>query len=218
MRVCNLKESIHARSSKILDWGWRPTDGFVRSRSQSVFSKCRQTLGLPPAKKPDETLYIYLADWKECESSEYEGKWRVSLGPDQPVAPPPPTCREHLRSNGHLLDTADLERICFEKGLTPEDLDKPLDGFGGEDMWDNFTGPQANAHHLLKTLDLGSAPDSKLRQAGQVIFEAFGGTPGFSYHWVELKDYLTVSLLQARLIELNPPINVAVGGRLRDSA
>jgi hypothetical protein len=137
----------------------------------------------------------------------------VSLGPDQSVAPPPPTWREHLRCNGHLLDTADdLERIYFEQGLTPEDLDKPFDGFGWEDMWDNFTGPQAKAHHLLKKLDLGSA-DSKLRQAGQVIFEAFGGAPGFSYHWVELKDDLTVSLLQARLIELNMPINVVVGTR-----
>jgi hypothetical protein len=34
---------------------------------------------------------------------------------------------------------------------------------------------------------------------------------------VELKDDLTVSLLQARLIELNLPINVAVGGPLGSS-
>ena len=70
-------------------------------------------------------------------------------------------------------------------------------------MWDNFTGPQAKAFHLLKGLDLGSNPDSKLRQAGQIIFQEFGGAPGNSYTWVELKDDLTVSLLQARLIALN---------------
>jgi hypothetical protein len=75
----------------------------------------------------------------------------------------------------------------------------------------NFNGPQAKAHHLLKGLDLGSS-SSTLKQAGQVIFEAFGGAPGFSYTWVDLKDDLTVSLLQARLIELNLPINVRVGG------
>jgi hypothetical protein len=57
--------------------------------------------------------------------------------------------------------------------------------------------------------DAGSA----LRQAGQIIFEEFGGSPGNSYTWVELRDDLTVSLLQARLIELNLPINVAVGTR-----
>jgi hypothetical protein len=35
---------------------------------------------------------------------------------------------------------------------------------------------------------------------------------------VELKDDLTVSLLQARLIELGLPISVKVGGSLEDSA
>jgi hypothetical protein len=43
-------------------------------------------------------------------------------------------------------------------------------------MWDNFTGPQAKAHHLLKKLDLG-APDSNLKQAGQIIFQAYGALP-----------------------------------------
>jgi hypothetical protein len=43
--------------------------------------------------------------------------------------------------------------------------------------------------------------------------EPFGGSPGNSYTWVELRDNLTVSLLQARLIELNLPINVEVGTR-----
>ena len=63
---------------------------------------------------------------------------------------------------------------------------------------------------MLKKLDLGS-PNSKLKQAGQIIFEEFGGAPGNSYTWVELKDDLTVSLLQGRLIELDLPIQVAVG-------
>ena len=41
------------------------------------------------------------------------GEWRVSLGPDQPFAPPPPTWREHMRSLGHRLDTQDeIERVC----------------------------------------------------------------------------------------------------------
>src|SRR5271166_5393113 len=56
-----------------------------------------------------------------------------------------------------------------------------LNGFSWEDTWDNFTGPQAKAFHLLKKLDLGSAPDFKLKQAGQIIFQEFGGAPGNSY-------------------------------------
>jgi hypothetical protein len=137
----------------------------------------------------------------------------VSLGPDQPFAPPPPTWREHLRSLGHRLETPDeIERVCREHDLPLDELDVRLNGFGWEDSWDNFTGPQAKAHHLLKGLDLGGA-GSALRQAGQITFEQFGGSSGNSYTWVELRDDLTVSLLQARLIELNLPINVAVGTR-----
>jgi hypothetical protein len=54
-------------------------------------------------------------------------------------------------------------------------LDTLLDGFGWEDRWDNFTGPRAKAHHLLKGLDLGGA-GSALRRAGQIIFQEFGGS------------------------------------------
>jgi hypothetical protein len=197
----------------LLGAGGLLTATFVR-KATAYSRTAGDPLVLPSARRPEETLCVYSQDWIEPPY----GKWRVSLGPNQPFAPPPPTWREHLRSHGFRLDTADdIERIYFEKGLTPEDLDKPLDGFGWEDMWDNFTGPQAKAHHLLKTLDLG-APDSKLRQAGQVFFESFGAGPGNSYHWVDLKDDLTVSLLQARLIELNLPIDVEVCGSLGDSA
>jgi hypothetical protein len=184
------------------------------ARKATVYSRTAgEPLVLPPARRSEETLCVYSQDWVEPPY----GKWRVSLGPNQPFAPPPPTWREHLRSVGCRLDTAeDIERIYFEKGLTPADLDKPLDGFGWEDMWDNVNGPQAKAYHLLRGLDLGS--DLDLRQAGQVIFVGCGGAPGNSYTWVDLKDDVTVSLLQARLIELNLPIDVQVCGSLAASA
>src|SRR5215472_885786 len=104
------------------------TTAFVRKAA--AFTRTSVTpLLLAPAKKPEETLYVY---WQEL--SEFDAKWRVSLGPNQPFAPPPPTWREHLRSRGHRLDTQDdLERVCTLKGLDPQDLDKRLDGFGRED-------------------------------------------------------------------------------------
>jgi hypothetical protein len=182
------------------------TASFV-NRAKAFSRRSGEPLVLSPARKPDETLYVYR------QESDYGAKWRVSLGPDQPFAPPPPTWREHLRALGHPLETQDeIESACREHDLTPDELDVRLNGFGWEDSWDNFTGPQAKAHHLLKGLDLRGA-GSALRQAGQIIFEEFGGSPGNSYTWVELRDDLTVSLLQARLIELNLPINVAVGTR-----
>jgi hypothetical protein len=72
--------------------------------------------------------------------------------------------------------------------------------------------PPGEGHLLKDHLDLGHA-GSALRQAGQIIFEEFGGSPGNSYTWVEPHDDLTVSLLQARLIEVNLAINVVVGTR-----
>jgi hypothetical protein len=182
------------------------TASFV-TRAKAFSRRSGKPLVLSPARKPDETLYVYR------QESHYGGEWRVSLGPDQPFAPPPRTWREHLRSLGHRLETpGEIERVCREHDLPLAELDVRLDGFGWEDSWDNLTGPQAKAHHLLKGLDLGGA-GSALRQTGQIIFEEFGGSPGNSYTWVELRDDLTVSLLQARLIELNLPLNVAVGTR-----
>jgi hypothetical protein len=194
------------------------TAAFVRKAS--AFSReVGEPLVLPAARKPEETLYVYLQDWKDYETNDYDAKWRVSLDPNQPLAPPPPTWREHLRSLGYRFDTQDdIERARIQKGLEPQDLDKCLNGFSWEDAWDNFIGPQAKAFHLLKKLDLGLAPASKLKQAGQIFFQEFGGDPGNSYNWVELKDDLTVSLLQARLIELNLPIDVEICGSLGDSA
>ena len=144
---------------------------------------------MPAVQKPEETLYVY---W---QADSEIADWRVSLGPDQPFAPPVPTWREHLRSLGHPLGTDDeIERACRKYDLPVDDLDTRLNGFGWEDRWDNFAGPQAKAFHLLKGLDLGHS-GSALRQAGQIIFEEFGGYPGNSYTWVELHDDLTVSLL-----------------------
>ena len=191
------------------------TSSFVR-RATAFSRKAGEPLILPPVRKPEETLYVYVKDHEFGENgevAEYDGKWRVSLGPDQPFAPPVPTWREHLRSLGHSLETdGEIEHACRKYDLPVNDLDTRLNGFGWEDRWDNFAGPQAKAFHLLKGLDLGQS-GSALRQAGQIIFEEFGGSPGNSYTWVELRDDLTVSLLQARLIELNLPIDVAIGTR-----
>jgi hypothetical protein len=197
------------------------TASFAR-RASAFSEKEGRPLILPPARKPDETLYVYKQDYETNEDgdvAEGEAMWRVSLGPNQPFAPPVPTWREYLRSLGHPLGTDDdINRVCDEHDLPREDLDTLLNGFGWEDQWDNFTGPQAQAFHLLKKLDLAPAAHSRLKQAGQMIFEEFGGSPGNSYTWVNLKDDLTVSLLQARLVELGLPIEVKNGGPIGASA
>ena len=124
------------------------TASFVR-RASAFSKKTGGPLILPAVQEPEETLYVY---W---QADSEVANWRVSLGPDQPFAPPPPTWREHLRSLGHPLETDDeIERACRKYDLPVDDLDTRLNGFGWEDRWDNFAGPQAKAFHLLKGLDL----------------------------------------------------------------
>src|SRR6202041_581406 len=103
------------------------TASFVRRAS--AFSKKRgRPLIVPAVQEPEETLYVY---W---QTDSEVANWRVSLGPDQPFAPPPPTWREHLRSLEHPLETDDeIERACRKYDLSVDDLDTRLNGFGWED-------------------------------------------------------------------------------------
>ena len=178
------------------------TTAFVRKAK--VFSlRNYEPLLTPPVHKAEETLFIN-SGFRE------HAKWRLSIDVE---APPPPTWREHLASLGVPVATEeDVRRACGARGMEPEELDTRVNGFSWEDGWDNFTGPQASAFHLLKSIDLGPA-DSPLRREGDILFEEFGGGPGNGYTWVELGDDLTASLLQQRLIELDMPIDIAVGMR-----
>jgi hypothetical protein len=57
------------------------TASFV-NRAKAFSRRCGKPLVLSPARKPEETLYVYRQEiW-----SDYGGEWRVSLGPDQPFA------------------------------------------------------------------------------------------------------------------------------------
>ena len=138
------------------------TASFV-NRAKAFSRRSGAPLVLSPARKPEETLYVYR------QQSDHGGEWRVSLGPDQPFAPPPPTWREHLRALGHPLDTDDeIERACREHDLPLEQLDVHLNGFGWEDSWDNFTGPQAEG-----------APPAQGPGSGRRRVGAWAGRPDY---------------------------------------
>jgi hypothetical protein len=71
------------------------TASFV-NRASAFSRTADEPLILPPVRKPEETLYVYLQDCafdEKDEVAEYDAKWRVSLGPDQPFASPPPSWR-----------------------------------------------------------------------------------------------------------------------------
>jgi hypothetical protein len=71
-------------------------------------------------------------------------------------------------------------------------------------------GPLVRAYHLLKRIDLG--PERELRRGPLLEFDV-GSHPGDNTHYVNAKHMLSMSLLQARLVDLKLPIKIAVAGR-----
>ena len=96
--------------------------GCVSSVRRSSFaSHDHEAKGRMPSPRASmQQGYVY---W---QADSEVANWRVSLGPDQPFAPPVPTWREHLRSLGHPLETDDeIERACRKYDLPVDDLRHP---------------------------------------------------------------------------------------------
>ena len=197
------------RRSFLLGIGALVSASFVTRVKAHVLESARPLLLEP--KRAEETLYLY-----DQSGGDDDWKWRVSLGPDDLHEPtPPPTWREHLRPLGYAFDTQkDYDRAYREMSLEPEEVDKHLDGYGWASYWEHNESPQAKAAILLKELKLDCAPHARGDKAGGMAFTDWGGHPGSCERWVDLEDDLTVSILQARLIERDLPIKLVVGSMI----
>ena len=111
---------------------------------------------------------------------------------------------------GYKLDRlSDIRAVVRERSLYPGELRQPLDGYSWESVWEYKFSPSAKAYDLLKSLRL--QPRIKgLERAGRITFHEFPN-PMSSARWVEARDELSLSLLQARLRELDVPIAVVMG-------
>src|SRR4051812_38090986 len=196
-----------SRRSFLLGIGALVSASFVARAKAHVLETARPLLLEP--QKAEETLYLYdQSGWDD------EWKWRVSLGPDIEEPPSPPTWREYLTLRGYKLDSElEVHRLWRERSLHlgQIDLDSRLDGYGWESEWEHLHSPQARAALLLKELKLDCALEEPGRKAGRIGFTEWGGRPGSCERWVDLKDDLTVSVLQARLIERDLPIKIVLG-------
>ena len=191
------------RRSFLLDLGTLVTSAFVLRAKRHALDT-GQPLLVHPAQVEQE-LYLYESFEADCGKHAY--KYRASLGPDQWPAPEPPTWRDHLRARGYTLDApADLKRLLEEFDLTPDELDQPLDGYWWESYWEHYESPQARAYQLIKDLQLDCDPRAQGRTAGTIAFTEWGGHPGSCERWVDVKDDLSVSILQARITEQELPI------------
>ena len=136
-------------------------------------------------------------------------KWLVCLGRYEYEEPPPPTWREYLHMRGHTMENEkDMARVCDENHLTPEELEYEIDGSDWADAWECSESSQARAYSLLKELNLGCSMDQEGKKEGRAEFIKGGLHPGSSECWVELRNDLTVSLLQAHIIERDLPIKI----------
>jgi hypothetical protein len=146
-----------------------------------------------------ETMY-----WHEIPDEGYQ----LTLGPWS-VAPPPPTRRKFFVSEGipHRSDR-EIEEIYCSHLIEPGDFDKPMSVRYWEDWFDIEGGPLARAYHLLQKIDLGPERGS---ERGPLLEFNIGSHPRDSTHYVNAKDMLSLSLLQARLIDLGMPIKIVEG-------
>ena len=163
---------------------------FIRQTSQPLLASPSQVV---------ETMY-----WHEIPDEGYQ----LTLGPWS-IAPPPPKWREFFVSEGipHRTDK-EIEKICSFHCIEPGDFDKPVQRRYWEDWFDITGGPLARAYHLLKKIDLGPECNSG---RGPLLEFNVGSHPGDSTHFVNAKDMLSLSLLQARLIDLKLPIKIVEG-------
>jgi hypothetical protein len=192
------------RRSFLLGAGGLLTTAFVTRVQRHVQETARPLLVDPGSA--DETLYLY-----DQQSWSDHNKWRLSLGPyGGETEPPSPTWREHLIARGFRLESADkVAVVCHEMSLGPDQLDEPVPEWTWADYWEHSGNPEAQAYWLLKELRLDVPFGKHEPTAGRIEF-LDSPNPCSSWPWVELRDDLSASLLQARLVELGQPIRLQI--------
>lgn len=187
---------LQSRRGFLIGAGAVLTTAFVED-ARSFIHRNNQPLLTSPSQVA-ETMY-----WCEIPDEGYQ----LTLGPW--IAPPPPTWRKFFISEGipHRTDR-EIEKICCSHLIEPGDFDKPMSVRYWEDWFDIEGGPLARAYHLLQKIDQGPQLGS---ERGPLLEFNIGSHPDDSTHYVNAKDMLSLSFLQARLIDLKLPIKIAEG-------
>jgi hypothetical protein len=188
-----------SNANKVRDSGGVRATAFVSDARAFIRRTSLPLLASPP--QVAQTLY-----WYDVLDDGYQltlGEWTM-----EPT--PAPTWREFFTSQGiaHQTEKQACEVWC-DFGIGPEDYDKPVD----EDYWwDRFEwedSPTANAYSLLSQIDVG--PTLRSARGPLLEFHVGDNHPGSNQRWVNARDMLSLSLLQARLIDLKMPIKIVPG-------
>ena len=186
---------LQSRRGFLIGAGALLTTAFVKDARSFI----RQT-GQPLLAKPKQvaqTLY-----WWE---NEVEGYYQLTLGPWTMEPPPTPTWREFFIDEGLPYQTPrELERLCERHCIDPGDFDRRMSERYWSEHFQCVASPMAKAYHLLGMIDLGPEAGS-----GPLLeFHEGDNHPGDMNRWVNATDQLSLSLLQARLIDLKLPIRL----------
>ena len=132
------------------------------------------------------------------------GAWRYDF--DMPR----PTWRQQLEAEGvDVNDPLALEREIDWRSLDPDELDKPLCDVCWPMAYDLTWTPPARAYRMLERLNIGASVMG-CGKIGRLEFHEGDNHPGSNDLWVDAVDDLSVSCLQARLIELEQPIEIVM--------
>jgi hypothetical protein len=118
-----------------------------------------------------------------------------------------PTWRQYFSDRG-CHTPAQFERQRIEWYVA--DLDMPVSDASWPSIYETRYAPAPAAYHLLRRLKVGTGLRSKARVAGRLDFFAGSNHPGSVDLAVQAADDLSVSLLQANLIERGQPIRVVM--------
>lgn len=146
------------------------------------------------------------------EPTETNGKGRVSLG--EPWCQDPadtPTWRACLElTRQPLSNDAEVQRTCRKAQITPGELDHLLPEESWSSIWERSLSPQARAYEFLHRAGLSFPLNRRGQKAGRMTFVEAGWHPGSSERWAELQDDVSVSLLQAHILQRELPVRVVV--------
>lgn len=108
----------------------------------------------------------------------------------------------------------------YADGWEIDDLDARIDDENWRNIFDIHYEPLAAGYHFLKRVNIGPKTLARSPRNGRLDFFAGSNHPCSSDLWVEAYDDLSVSLLQARLIELGYPIEIVMeaGSVVKDDA
>jgi hypothetical protein len=174
------------------------TTAFVRDARSFIRRKEAPLLAVP-----SRTAHTLFWDWPDGLDNP-----KLYLdGAPQVWAGLPPTWREFL-SSPHMdyYDPTDIKQRLEDVEFDPSQLDNEMNCWWWENHFDTKSGPSAKAYNLLEKIDLG--PDLGGGDGPNLEFNEGGWDPSDISLHVGASDLLALSLLQARLIDLNLPIKV----------